>query len=81
MAIMRDLSCQEFVELVTEYLEGTLAPDLCAALEAHLEICSGCRLYLGQMRLTIRALHAPAAIPVPADMRNLLLQHFRERHA
>ena len=81
MAIIHDLSCQEFVELVTGYLEGTLAPDRCAALEAHLEVCSGCRLHLGKTRLTTRALHAPAAIPFPADMRNVLLQHFRDRHA
>jgi predicted anti-sigma-YlaC factor YlaD len=64
-----DLACKEFVELVTEYLEGALAADVRARFEAHLEVCSGCRLYLGQMRLTIRGLHEPRNGALPPRMR------------
>jgi hypothetical protein len=58
MKIVEDLPCQEFVELVTEYLEGVLPHDLSERLEEHLKVCRGCEMYLGQMRLTIRALRA-----------------------
>jgi predicted anti-sigma-YlaC factor YlaD len=49
------MTCQELVELVTEYLEGTLAVEMRARFEDHLAVCPGCRDYLEQMRRTIAA--------------------------
>ena len=34
------MTCQELVELVTEYLEGTLAVEMRARFEEHLAVCS-----------------------------------------
>jgi predicted anti-sigma-YlaC factor YlaD len=48
------MTCKELVELVTEYLEGTLPEDLRLSMEQHLSGCSGCTNYLEQMRQTIR---------------------------
>jgi len=48
------LTCKELVELVTEYLEGTLPDDLRVRMENHLSGCDGCTNYLEQMRKTIR---------------------------
>jgi len=50
------LSCRELVELVTDYLEGTLDPARLAALDAHLLGCDGCDTYVEQMRQTVAAL-------------------------
>ena len=50
------ISCQEVVELVTDYLEGVLDSDTAAEVEAHLGLCQGCNLYVEQMRATIQAL-------------------------
>jgi len=47
------LSCQELVELVTDYLEGVLPPDERDRFEQHLAECIPCRTYLDQMRSTI----------------------------
>ena len=44
------LSCQELVELVTEYLEGAMAPDARARFEEHIAMCEGCRTYVDQLR-------------------------------
>jgi anti-sigma factor RsiW len=52
----RDIACNELVELLTEYLEGTLPPDEAAAIEEHLRGCDGCRTYLDQLRTTIELL-------------------------
>ena len=51
-----ELSCQELVELVTDFLEGALPPAEYARFEAHLTECDGCTRYLEQMRLTITAM-------------------------
>jgi anti-sigma factor RsiW len=73
-----DLPCQEFVELVTEYLEGTLSPEQRARLAAHLDDCDYCGEYLEQMRLTIRALGHLSDTAMRAETRARLLTEFRE---
>lgn len=47
------LSCQELVELVTDYLEEALPIDEHARFEQHLAECGNCQQYLEQMRATI----------------------------
>jgi anti-sigma factor RsiW len=50
-----DLSCREFVEIVTDYLEGRLDGREQARFDRHLRDCEGCAIYLDQIRQTIRA--------------------------
>jgi len=47
------LPWQEFVALVTDFLEGALPPDRVRQVEAHLSECPYCRDYLDQIRVTI----------------------------
>ncbi len=49
-----DMTCQELVELVTDYLEGTLSVHDRERFEAHLLDCDECPIYLEQIRVTIR---------------------------
>ena len=49
-----DLVCRQIVELVTDYLEGTLSRSQRRRFEAHLAGCPHCSEYLAQMRATIR---------------------------
>jgi anti-sigma factor RsiW len=53
LRLRRDIVCQQAVELVTGYLEGTLARAGRRRFEAHLAGCPHCREYLAQMRKTI----------------------------
>ena len=48
----RHVPCIEFVELVTDYLEGVLPARERLALEHHLSLCDHCVGYLEQMRET-----------------------------
>ena len=47
------LSCQELVELVTDYLEGALSAGDLRRFEEHIAGCDGCTEYLAQFRRTI----------------------------
>ena len=49
-----DLSCDEVVRLVSDYLEGVLTRAEAARFEAHIVMCDGCAAYLDQMRETIK---------------------------
>jgi anti-sigma factor RsiW len=50
----RDIVCRQAVELVTDYLEGTLSRTARRRFEAHLAGCPHCTEYLAQMRETIK---------------------------
>ena len=50
----RALVCQQAIELLTEYLEGTLSRRQRRRLESHLAACPNCSAYLEQIRVTIR---------------------------
>ncbi len=46
--------CQQAIELLTDYLEGSLPRRQRRRLEAHLAACPNCSGYLEQIRITIR---------------------------
>jgi len=69
---VEDLSCQELVELVTEYLEGALAPGERARFDAHLAQCDGCTIHLARMRITIRLVGATAGLDERPALSTLL---------
>ena len=49
------LVCRDAVELVSDYLDGTLSRRDRRRLEKHLAACDACTAYLAQMRATIAA--------------------------
>jgi len=49
-----ELTCQELVELVTDYLEGALSRRDRKRFEKHISACSNCTEYVAQFRETIR---------------------------
>ena len=73
------ISCQQVVEVITDYLEGKLPPEDVAIFEAHLAICDGCQWYLDQMRITIAAVGRIEDAEVPAELRDTVLAAFRNR--
>jgi predicted anti-sigma-YlaC factor YlaD len=72
-----ELTCQELVELVTDYLEGALSAAQRARFEEHLSMCTGCRNYLAQMRQTIRLAGKLSEESIAPQAREDLLGVFR----
>jgi anti-sigma factor RsiW len=72
------VNCDEFVELVTAYLEGALHPATERRFVAHIAECDGCERYLDQFRVTVRQLGALPAESLTPDARDRLLGAFRE---
>lgn len=48
------MTCQDLVELVTDYLEGSMDPDDRRRFEDHIAGCPGCVAYLEQIRDVVR---------------------------
>jgi anti-sigma factor RsiW len=72
-----ELSCQELVELVTDYLEGALPSELHERFERHIAHCAGCQTYLEQMRRTIRVTGELTAESLTPEAERTLLDAFR----
>jgi anti-sigma factor RsiW len=49
-----DMRCIEFVELITDYLQGEVGEEQRSRMEHHLEGCAGCRAALEQIKTVIR---------------------------
>jgi anti-sigma factor RsiW len=73
----RGLTCQQLVELVTEYLDGVMDPRRRARFEAHLAACAACTAYLEQFRTTLAVVGRLDADDVPAPVMSELLSAFR----
>jgi len=77
----RDLVCAQAVELVTDYLEGTLSRAARRRFEAHLAGCPHCTEYLAQMRETIRLAGRVTAEDLTPGMRTDLTDLYRRWRA
>ena len=72
------LVCREFVELVTDYLEGGLSARDRARFEAHLAECDGCAGYLEDMRRMVDSKSELPDPPMDPATHNALLRAFRD---
>jgi anti-sigma factor RsiW len=72
-----DMICQELVEVLTEYLDGTLGAHDRARLEAHLAVCDDCQAYLAEFETTISLADTARGPELSSELRNNLLQAFR----
>jgi len=72
-----DMMCQELVEVLTSYLDGTLGAHDRARLEAHLAVCDDCQVYLDQFETTIALADKAGEPELSPELRNDLLRAFR----
>jgi anti-sigma factor RsiW len=78
MTVADAISCQELVELVTDYLEGALDPADLRRFDEHIKDCGKCTEYLAQMRATIRVVGALTPGDLSPEAEEELLHVFRD---
>jgi hypothetical protein len=71
------MTCKELTEIVTDYLEGRMSFMQRLQFRFHVGMCQHCRAYLRQMKMTIKTLGTLPDEPIPADVRDELLERFR----
>lgn len=72
------MDCNELVELVTAYLDGSLDPDTRERFDVHLLECDGCENYLQQFRATVQTLGAIGDDDIEPAFRSRLMDAFRD---
>jgi anti-sigma factor RsiW len=75
------VTCAEFVELVTAYLEGQLDAETAQRFVDHMALCAGCDRYVEQIRRTITALGTLPPESLSDQARDTLLAAFRDWRA
>ena len=74
-----EVTCREFVELVSDYLERALPEERLELVEEHLVLCDNCKVYLEQVEATVRALSGLTKPERPEpETERALLSAFRE---
>ena len=71
-------SCQDVVELVTEYTENGLPPEQRLAFERHVNACPPCRAHFAQMRKISRTAGGLHEETLPEPLREKLVDAFRD---
>ena len=74
----RSLACRQLVELVTDYLEDALPPEMRARFEAHLAQCDGCTGYLQDIRSIATTLETVELPPADPSTHATLVAAFRD---
>jgi anti-sigma factor RsiW len=74
----REMACQELVELVTAYFDGSLSRSDRRRFEAHIRGCEHCTAYLEQMRVMIEATGRLTEEDIEPAAREELLDAFRD---
>jgi len=73
-----EFSCQEMIEVVTNYLDGALPPDEQQRFDRHLSRCAGCNTYVDQIRETIRQTGmVPREESLSPVLREQIVEQFR----
>ncbi|MFN3309612.1 MAG: anti-sigma factor family protein [Anaerolineales bacterium] len=69
-------SCHEMLHSLSDYLDGELEAEICAAIESHLAECENCRIVVDTLRKTITLYHqySEEDLDLPADVRSRLFK-------
>lgn len=64
--------CKDCVDLLGEYIEGTLSPERSKALEEHLSLCPPCITFVRTYRATRKLCRSALAAEMPRELMSSL---------
>jgi anti-sigma factor RsiW len=79
------MTCKDAIEILADYVEGILSPDLVQELDEHLRLCPPCQAYVRTYKRTAELTGETGRVEMPAEMkrhlRELLLKGLARRSA
>ena len=73
------MTCRELIDILDDYLDGTLPDDIRSGLESHLADCAPCRAYLATYRKTREIGTAATRVEMPDEMRARLRRFLSDK--
>ena len=71
------MNCHEAIDVLADYLDAALTPDVLAQLEAHLRVCAPCRAYLATYRRAAELAAKANRVEMPPEVRQRLSEFLR----
>lgn len=68
------MKCKGVIRELSDFLDGELAPNLAAELEAHIRHCKDCRLIVDTTKKTVEVYCNTEPLPLPESVRDRLQQ-------
>ena len=69
---MSDVKCVSGVDLLADYLEGLLQPDVRASIEQHVLGCERCQAFVASYQATPAILRNATDVVLPVELRRSL---------
>ncbi len=78
------MKCEELLNLLNEYVDGTVDPAICVEFERHMAGCNACQVVVDNIRQTISIYRAGEPLELPTEFRErlhaALRAHWRQDH-
>lgn len=71
---MNRFTCEALLDLLSDYIDGELSPELCAVLEAHMAECPNCYIVVDSLRKTVLLYRSLDPPEMPADLERRLFR-------
>ncbi len=72
------MTCRELAELLIDYIQGELEPEIHEHVSRHLSCCPPCEAYVSTYRITIQLTRQLPAAPMPPELAEKLEDALRE---
>jgi anti-sigma factor RsiW len=74
MGAKRKITCQNFLEEMSDYIDGSLEQELRVSIEAHLAKCPNCWVVFDETRKTVKIFQSMECKPLPQQVQDRLLE-------
>ena len=74
---MNDLTCEELLQYLSDYIDNNLDDELTAAAQRHLATCSNCRVVLDSTQQTILLYRQHGKRVIPTERRRRLVDQLQ----
>ena len=69
----RHKNCRHLLDSLSDFVDGSLADEVCAEIERHLAECEDCHIVVDTLRKTVYLYHSTSEQPViPSEVRDRL---------
>lgn len=73
MGAKKKITCQSFLDELSDYIDGELPQDLRVSLEAHLAKCPNCWVVFDETKKTVEIFQDNPCHPLPDDVKDRLM--------
>ena len=73
------MNCEQILAMISDYVDGDIAPGFCAQLQKHVGGCGQCHVVVDNIRKTIRLYKEGQVYELPLQFQRRLHQTLREK--